>query len=107
MPIVSFARLYALRHHVNQTHTLERLEALAERGVISLASCDEIMIAYDLLMRLRLHNQLASIAQSLPPDNLIQPTKLGYIEQELIKQAFAQIAAVQKKVGYDFLGGET
>jgi CBS domain-containing protein len=27
MPMVSFARLYALRHQINQTHTLERIEA--------------------------------------------------------------------------------
>jgi hypothetical protein len=33
-------------------------------------------------------------------------TAAFYIEQELFKQAFAQIAAVQKKVGYDFLGGD-
>ena len=29
MPMVSFARLYALRHQINQTHTLERIEALS------------------------------------------------------------------------------
>jgi len=37
--------------------------------------------------------------------NTIHPGKLGYIQQELLKQAFAQIAAVQKKISYDFLGG--
>ena len=117
MPIVSFARLYALRYQINQTHTLERLEALAERGILLPASCDEIQAAYDFLMRLRLQNQLAALNEGRQPDNLIQPGKrgtggqkspdhrLGYIEQELLKQAFAQIAAVQKKVGYDFLGG--
>jgi CBS domain-containing protein len=105
MPIVSFARLYALRHHVNQTHTLERIAALADRGVLLPASRDEITTAYDFLMRLRLQNQLTAMTQGRPPDNFILPGKLGYIEQELLKQAFAQIAAVQKKVSYDFLGG--
>jgi PAS domain S-box-containing protein len=105
MPIVSFARLYALRHQINQTHTLERLAALAERGILLPASRDEISAAYDFLMRLRLQNQLAALGEGRQPDNLIQPGRLGYIEQELLKQAFAQIAAVQKKVGYDFLGG--
>ena len=41
MPMVSFARLYALRHQINQTHTLERIEALTERNVILPASRDE------------------------------------------------------------------
>ncbi|MBM4426431.1 MAG: PAS domain S-box protein [Chloroflexi bacterium] len=105
MPMVGFARLYALRHQVNQTHTLERIEALTERGVILPASRDEIIAAYDFLMQLRLQNQIASIQSGQAPTNLIHPGKLGYIQQELLKQAFAQTAAVQKKISYDFLGG--
>ncbi len=105
MPMVGFARLYALRHQVNQTHTLERIETLTERGVILPASRDEIIAAYDFLMQLRLQNQIASIQGGHAPTNLIHPGRLGYIQQELLKQAFAQTAAVQKKVSYDFLGG--
>ena len=105
MPMVSFARLYALRHQVNQTHTLERIETLAERNVILAASRDEIITAYDFLMQLRLQNQLSAIQTGRPLQNIIHPGKLGYIQHELLKQAFAQIAAVQKKVSYDFLGG--
>jgi PAS domain S-box-containing protein len=105
MPMVSFARLYALRHQVNQTHTLERIEALAERGVILPASHDEISAAYNFLMQLRLNAQVAALQAGRPLTNIIHPGKLGYIQQELLKQAFAQIAAVQKKISYDFLGG--
>ena len=105
MPMVSFARLYALRHQINQTHTLERIEALTERGVILPSSRDEIVASYDFLMQLRLQNQIAAIQAGRAPTNIIHPGKLGYIQQELLKQAFAQIAAVQKKVSYDFLGG--
>ncbi len=105
MPMVSFARLYALRHQINQTHTLERIEALSERNLILPSSRDEIVAAYDFLMQLRLQNQLAAIQSGRMPQNIIHPNKLGYIQQELLKQAFAQIAAVQKKVSYDFLGG--
>jgi CBS domain-containing protein len=105
MPMVSFARLYALRHQINQTHTLERIAALAERNIILPSSRDEIVAAYDFLMQLRLQTQVAALQAGKPPQNIIHPGKLGYIQQELLKQAFAQIAAVQKKVGYDFLGG--
>jgi PAS domain S-box-containing protein len=105
MPIVGFARLYALRHQVNQTHTLERIEALTARGVILPASRDEIVAAYDFLMQLRLQAQVNAIQEGRPATNLVHPGRLGNIQQELLKQAFAQIAAVQKKVSYDFLGG--
>jgi PAS domain S-box-containing protein len=106
MPMVSFARLYALRHQINQTHTLERIEALAERNVILDSSRDEIIASYDFLMQLRLQNQLAALQSGRAAQNVIQSGKLGYIQQELLKQAFTQIAAVQKKIGYDFLGGQ-
>lgn len=105
MPMVSFARLYALRHQVSQTHTLKRLESLTERNIILASSLDEITTAYDFLMQLRLQNQLAGIQAGRTPQNIIQHGKLGYIQRELLKQAFNQIAAIQKKVNYDFLGG--
>ena len=105
MPLVSFARLYALRHQINQTHTLKRVEALTERDVIPSSSLDEITTTYDFLMQLRLSNHLAALQAGQRPHNIIHPAKLGYIQQELLKQAFAQIAAVQKKISYDFLGG--
>lgn len=105
MPMVGFARLYALRHRITQTHTLERIEALSERNIILPSSRDEIVAAYDFLMQLRLQNQIATVQAGRPPQNTIHPGKLGYIQRESLKQAFAQIAAVQKKVGYDFPGG--
>jgi len=105
MPIVSFARLYALRHQVAQTHTLERIEALSERGILLPSSRDEIATAYDYLMGLRLQNQSLAIESGRQPNNIIQPGKLGYLQREMLKQAFTQIAAVQKKISYDFLGG--
>ncbi len=56
-------------------------------------------------MQLRFKNQITAIQAGQSSHNNIQPGKLGYMQQELLKQAFAQIAAVQKKVSYDFLGG--
>ncbi|MAT41316.1 MAG: hypothetical protein CL609_03165 [Anaerolineaceae bacterium] len=105
MPIVSYARLYALKHQLNQTHTVERIKALCERNIILPANRDEMIAAYDVLMQLRLQNQMSAIQAGLSPQNIIHPAKLGYIQQELLKQAFSQISAVQKKISYDFLGG--
>jgi CBS domain-containing protein len=106
MPLVTFARLYALKHGITATNTLERLEAMCAKNLILPASKDEFVVAYDFLMHLRLHNQLTAIQSGRPALNIIHPGRLGYTQQELLKQAFAQIAAVQKKIGYDFLGGE-
>jgi PAS domain S-box-containing protein len=103
--VVSFARVYALQYQLNQTNTSARIEALSEKNVILPASRNEITVTYDFLMQLRLHTQLGAIQAGRSPDNLIHLGKLGYMQQELLKQAFAQIAAIQKKVSYDFPRG--
>jgi CBS domain-containing protein len=104
MPIVSFARLYALRHAVDETGTWARLDALVTAGHLQANSRDEIALAFDFLMQLRLRNQLALLDAGQPASNRIHPGRLGHIEQEMLKQALAQISAMQKKVGYDFAG---
>ena len=105
MPMVSFSRLYALRHQMNQTHTEERIEALTDRGIILPSSCDEFIAAYDFMMQLRLQTQVDELQAGWSLTNIIPPARLSYIQKELLKQAFTQIAAVQKKIRYDFLGG--
>jgi PAS domain S-box-containing protein len=105
MPLIGFARLYALQNQIPQTNTTARIETLAERKAITLSSRDEIIASYDFLMQLRLKAQLEAISSNEPAENNLHLGKSGYIQQELMKQAFAQIAAVQKKVEYDFLGG--
>jgi PAS domain S-box-containing protein len=105
MPIVNFARLYALNHGLGETNTLDRLNALVEQGELRESNRDEIIIAYDVLMRLRLRQQITAIQAGQTPDNFINHRRLGNIEETLLKQSFVQIDAVQKKISYDFLGG--
>jgi CBS domain-containing protein len=105
MPIVTFARLYSLRHHVGRTHTVERIESLSEKGEILPSSRDEIIASYDFLMQMRLQSQLAVIKRRLPLSNVVRVNQLGYMQKEQLKQSFAQISAIQKKIEYDFLGG--
>lgn len=105
MPIVSFARLYALRHELEETHSLDRMDALAGKGFFTESSHEELVAAYEFLMRLRLRHQLQMLQNGLPPDNSLQLRTLGHTEETLLKESFAQIAAVQKKISYDFLGG--
>ncbi len=105
MPLVSFARLYALRLEMDDTHTTNRVEALVEHDVLQESSGQEILTAYDFLMRLRLHHQASKLASGQVADNTINYRGLGQTERTLLNQSFAQITAVQKRISYDFLGG--
>ncbi len=105
MPIVCFARLYALRDHIRHTHTLDRVKELSVKGIIDPSSRDEIMASYDFLLQTRLQAQVTAIKMGVPLTNVVNLNQLGYMQQEQLKQAFIQISAIQKKISYDFLGG--
>jgi CBS domain-containing protein len=102
MPIVTFARVYAARHRIARSHTLERIDALAAADLLPSASRDEIAAAYDFLVRTRLQAQVASLRAGRAPTSTIQLARLGPTQRDLLRGAFAQIAAVQKQIGYEF-----
>ena len=104
-PMVAFARVYAARHRVDQTHTLERIAALTERGLLPQGSREEIGDAYDFLMGLRLQLQVAALRDGRAPTNSVELSSLSHGRQELLRQSFAQIASVQRIAENEFPEG--
>jgi CBS domain-containing protein len=102
MPIVTFARVYAARHRIAQTHTLERIDALAAADLLPSANREEIVAVYDSLVRMRLQAQLSGLRAGRPPTSTVQLARLGPTQRDLLRRAFAQIADVQKQIGYEF-----
>ena len=105
MPIVGFGRLYALRHKLARTHSMERIEALVWKKVLQPSVCDAVSASYDFLMKLRFQAQLAAHQAVGSMDNCIALNEIGHMDEAMLKQAFLQIESLQKKIGYDFLGG--
>jgi PAS domain S-box-containing protein len=105
MPIVNFARLYALRHRVDSTNTLDRLAELYQKGVLSPDSYEEMVPDYETLMRIRLRRQAVAVENGIAPNNLITPEELTSAEQARLKRLFSLSADLRKKISYDFLGG--
>ncbi|MDX9786088.1 MAG: DUF294 nucleotidyltransferase-like domain-containing protein [Desulfobacterales bacterium] len=105
LPIVGFARLYALRHRIYQTGTLERIEALVAKNVLEPTEYEAISAAYDVLLHLRLKAQLIKSSAGQHPDNCMAIDNIRYMEEAMVKEAFIRIDAIQKKIINDFLGG--
>jgi PAS domain S-box-containing protein len=105
MPLVGCGRLYALHYRMPHTHTLERIEALAGKGVLQPAACDAIAASYHFLMRLRFQAQLLRLQEGRPLDNCLALDSIKPMDEAMLKQAFVQIESLQKKIVYDFLGG--
>jgi CBS domain-containing protein len=105
LPIVDYARVYALKHSVAETNTVERLRQLMQKGVLPVKECSEIEQGYGFLMQLRLVRQVGAILEEgIPPDNYINPKDLSGIEQRLLKEIFIRIGNLQTRLGFDFTG---
>ena len=102
LPIINFARLYALQHHLEETNTFDRLARLAELGVLQEESYRGVSQAYRHLMQLRYRHQIERIKAGREPNNAINPKALSRIEVGILKNTFSQISLIQKKVGFDF-----
>ncbi len=104
-PIVDFARVYALKNRIDETNTLERLDQLRIKKVISLQEYEELEKAYSFLMQLRFVRQITAVMDdNKKPDNYITPTKLTHIEQTMLKEIFKRVEKFQSKMNFEFIG---
>lgn len=106
MPIVCYARLYALKHQLSCTGTLDRLSALCDQGFILPSRYHDILTAFETLMRLRLRHQSEAGTRGEKPDNLINVARLGHIDEAVLKECFSEIDLIQQGISWEFLGGE-
>lgn len=104
MPVVSFARVYALKYKVNETNTTARLIGISGSGKINKPFIQEIINAYEYLMFLRFRYQTASILSKVNPDNLLPVTGLTNIEKATVKAALQEISELHTQLGFDFEG---
>ena len=104
LTMVHFARLYALRHRLDETNTLDRLQKLNVLGVLKKPFYDEVIDAYSYILQMRLNRQAQLLADNQPADNLIDPKALNHMEQTMLKQAFGVVSSLRKKISYDFFG---
>lgn len=105
IPIVDFARIYALKEKIHVTNTLERLEQLKNKNILTPVNHQEMVQAYSYLMQIRLRVQAEKISvNDSKPGNYVNPKKLSYIEQKLLKEIFSQTKNFQARLSYDFTG---
>ncbi len=102
--IVQFARIYALKHHIKQTNTIERLLELQNQKFLKQHTCREVTEVYKILMRLRFRLQAEAMDHGDLLTNNIDPKKMTDIERKVLKQAFSDISSFLSKISYDFKG---
>jgi len=104
MPIVNFARIYALRNKYSHAGTLQRLHFLNENDILNEASFTNIQQAFDYLNSIRLKHQTALFKNKLKPDNLINTNSLSELDKTIIKKVLSHISSMLSKLSFDFKG---
>jgi CBS domain-containing protein len=102
--IVDFARIYALKHGITEQGTFARLQALLDKGILTVQSHQEMTQAYGYMMRLRIEHQVKLREEGYEADNFIRPNELSAIDQKMLKEIFSQIKHFQMRLSGDFTG---
>jgi CBS domain-containing protein len=98
MPLVDAIRVLSLEQKIFKSNTLERIDALLEKGVFAAAESNDLREAFNLLMLLRLQNHLGQMNQGKELDNYINPDELSLIQRSVLKTAFKSIAQLQSRM---------
>jgi len=105
LPVVSGARVMALKAGIEATPTLERLARLHERGTFKNDPYDELIAAYRMSAGLLLREQIATFQAGRKVTNFLDPTKLTRRQKGDLKRAFVVIRDFHKRIRFEF-GGE-
>jgi CBS domain-containing protein len=95
-PIVGLARAAALAGGSLERSTLERLAAAGKSGTLfSQDDAAELAEIFQLLLHLRLRQQLDSLQANRPVDNTVQVNLLSTSERRHLKEGFVMIRRIQ------------
>jgi CBS domain-containing protein len=97
--LVNALRAYAIDLGLDETNTIERLEAAVRAGgCFTEDEAEGVRLAYETIAHFRLRHQLARMAAGREPDNVIAPSTLGRADQRRLKDAFRDIRRLQGKI---------
>ncbi len=98
LPLVSAARLMALKLGVAETGTAARLRAVGAAGLIGDSDISGLTAAHGLLLETILHQQIADLAAGRPPGSRVDPAGLTGQQRDRLKAALKHVALLPEMV---------
>lgn len=92
----NLARAAAIRSGLTERRTIGRLRAAAGVGAIGDEMRAELEEAFRFLWGVRLRHHVARVRAGEPPDDFVDPSELGPVTRQALKEAFKVIARAQK-----------
>ena len=103
-PLETFARIYALKHGIEEPGTLVRLRRLREKDKVQAETLREMVYIFNYLWQLRFFNQISAHAELSAHADELDLEKLADIERDNLQSVLSRIPIFQTKLSYDFLG---
>ena len=104
LPLVTAARLLALRQGIPAVSTLGRLDALRDGGAVDADAHEYLTSAYRHICRLILRQQLVDFRDQRPVGNHVAPKSLSRRERALLVEGLRAIQGFRDSVRADFTG---
>jgi CBS domain-containing protein len=100
----SLARAASIGAGLTEKRTIGRLRAAADAGAINEETRAELEEAFRFLWGVRLEHHVARVRAGESPDDFVDPSELGSVTRQALKEAFKIIARAQKSLaaGLDF-----
>ena len=96
LPIVNLARYAALVGDIPANHTLDRLRASGDLGILEPKELRVLEEAFELFSALRLEHQVRQLEGGREPDDRIDPQELDPLTRRYLRDAFREVADVQR-----------
>ena len=96
LPIVDLARYHALVGEIPANHSLDRLRAATQLGLVTKTEARVLEEAFELFTALRLEHQVEQIEAGSEPDDHIDPRDLDPLTRRYLRDAFREVEAVQR-----------
>ena len=92
---VDILRLFSLEKGIQETSTVERIEALRSRHGMVETFGEELKHAFDFVASLRIRHQLQQAQEGKRIDHFLNPDSLSKVEKKMLKEAFDLVEKFQ------------
>jgi signal-transduction protein with cAMP-binding, CBS, and nucleotidyltransferase domain len=99
LPLISAARLRAIRAHVTATATDERYTKLKDMGQLHEDDLRDFVEVREVVFKAMLEQQLADLAQSVPPSARLDPRRFDKRTRLRLRWAFSRLKALKYVCG--------
>lgn len=95
VPIIDFARVYALSNKIKSINTQDRLQELADKKVLSEQGMHNLIEAYKFINSIRIKHQTQQIKSGKDIDNFVSIKEISLLDKKHLKDAFGVVADLQ------------